>query len=271
MKPEAPDISWFLNVPALTTEAVELAHRDPEVGCLIDRVEPGRPLILSFGFLNDGALPVFDFFGRSKKLEDRFAIKFNRLLVRDLENAWYHRGVAGLGIHVDEVAAALQRFIQAIRPSRVMTIGQSMGGYAAIMFGMLLQADRIVAFGPTTYLDPAEAKCFGDRRYMQAIEALQADPPKSAYLDLTALGTALDHRGEIHLLFGTRPDTDDGASSHVDAIHALRLAQRANVFLYPYPAAAHAIVHWLVEQKEIDDVLAHLLVDLDDFCRPRSH
>ena len=149
------DLEVASELPALTNAALESARWNPEVGCLIDTIYPGSPLLVSFGFLGGTHLPLFDFFGRSKKLENRFDLKLNRILIRDCASSWYHRGVPGLGTHIDAVAATLRGMICAIRPSRVMTIGQSMGGYAAILFGMLAEADRIIAFGPLAHLNPA--------------------------------------------------------------------------------------------------------------------
>jgi pimeloyl-ACP methyl ester carboxylesterase len=249
------------DVPELTNAAVEAARWNPEAGCLIDRVYPGRPLVIGFAFADWQQLPAFDFFGRTKKLEDRLSLTFNRILIRDVVNAWYHRGVPGLGAHVDEVAATLRALVRAIRPGRVTTIGQSMGGYAAIMFGMLLGVDRIAAFGPVSHLDPVEAACYGDRRYLGVMEALKADPPKSGYYDLPQLGRALGYRSDLNVLFGTHPGNDDGVSGNLDAIHALRLARLPNVSLHPCPRSEHAVVQWLIDHGQADDWLDKILAD----------
>lgn len=37
--------------------------------------------------------------------------------------------------------------------SEIVTLGCSMGGYAAILFGLMIKADRILAFSPQTILD----------------------------------------------------------------------------------------------------------------------
>src|SRR5690349_166765 len=225
------------DLPELTNDALEVARWNPEVGCLVDRVYPGRPLIISFGFVDWEGMPRFDFFGRTKKLENQSHVRFNRLLLRDPANSWYHRGVPGLGSHVDAVAASLRGLIRTIRPSRVMTIGQSMGGYGAIMFGMLLDVDRIVAFGPLSHLDPSEAVRYGDLRFLRVLADLQANRPASVYFDLSHLAEALDYRGELHVIFGTHPGIQADRASTLDAVHALRLARRSNVFLTPYPEA----------------------------------
>ena len=256
-------VKGIADAPALTNDALEFARWNPEVGCLIDRVHPGRPLIISFGFVDWEQLPTFDFFGRTKKLEARSGHGLNRILVRDIENKWYHHGVPGLGAHVDEVAASLRGLIHSIRPGRVTTIGQSMGGYAAIMFGMLVGADRVIAFGPLSHLDPVEAVRYGDRRFLPVMESLASDPPKTGYYDLAQLGARLDHRGAVHVIFGTHPGLADGESGNLDALHALRLARLPNVTLHPYPESDHRVVSWLIDHQQIDDLLEELLMGHD--------
>ena len=155
----------------------------------------------------------------------------------------------------------LRSLICSIRPSRLITIGQSMGGYGAIMFGMLLNADRIVAFGPLSHLDPREAVRYGDLRFLAVMERLQLDPPKSAYLDLPKLGKSLDYQGRLDVIYGTHPGNDDGVSGNLDAMHAFRLARLPNVTLHPYPEAEHPVVDWLIQHQQMDDLLAGLLVD----------
>lgn len=276
MTATSTDSRWLDDVPALTAAAVASANRDPRVGCLIDRVEPGCPLIVSFAFADWNATPSFDFFEQTKTLEQNTGIRLNRILLRDVENAWYHRGVPGLGTHVDEVAATLRMIIRTIAPSEVITVGQAMGGYAAIMFGMLIGARRIVAFGPLSHLDPDELARLGDRRYLGAVEQLRAEPPRTPYFDLLPLAEALNYQGAVHVVFGTDPGVDDSASGHLDAVHAFRLAQAANVTLHPSPDAEHAVVKWLIDHGQIDDLLARLLLPAtapmtaagEDACSP---
>jgi len=256
-------VRGIADLPELTNDALESARWNPEIGCLVDRVEPGAPLVLSFGFVDWDQPPRFDFFGRTKKLENRRGRRFNRILVRDIHNSWYHRGVPGLGGHVDEVATSLRGLVRSIRPGRVMTIGQSMGGYAALLFGMLLGAERIVAFGPLSHLDPEEAIRQGDLRFLRIMQELAADPPRSGYYDLAQLGERLDYRGRIDLIFGTNSGVPGDDQGNLDAIHALRLARPRDVALHPYPGSDHAVVKWLIDHKLIDDILADLLAGDD--------
>lgn len=75
-----------------------------------------------------------------------------RLFVNTPRNSWYHDGVPGIAGDVPALAAQLRRAIGALAPRTVTTVGVSMGGYAALLFGALVDADRTIAFGPETEL-----------------------------------------------------------------------------------------------------------------------
>ncbi|MEG1115140.1 MAG: hypothetical protein RSE46_08935, partial [Janthinobacterium sp.] len=187
---------------------------------LVDRIVPGAPLVIAFGFVSWTTRPAFDFYGRLRKLEQASGQHLNKILVRDSGNAWYHRRIAGLGNHVDETALALRELVRRIAPSQTTTLGQSMGAYAAVMYGLLLDAQQIVAFGPLSFLDVEQARLYHELRWLPVMESLAQDPPASGYYDLAALCRArATDATQLHLVFGTRPDTANlgaGASESVN-------------------------------------------------------
>ena len=235
---------------------------------LVDRIVPGAPLVIAFGFVSWTTRPAFDFYGRLRKLEQASGQHLNKILVRDSGNAWYHRRIAGLGNHVDETAQALRDLVRRIAPSQVATVGQSMGAYAAVMFGLLLDVQQIVAFGPLSFLDVRQARLYHELRWLPVMESLAQDPPASGYYDLAALcrARATEHT-QLHLLFGTRPDAaNSGASAsesvNLDAMHAQRLAAFGRCTLHPFPQSGHAVVQHLIDTKRINGVLASCILGL---------
>ncbi|SDH61133.1 hypothetical protein [Janthinobacterium sp. YR213] len=235
---------------------------------LVDRIVPGAPLVIAFGFVSWTTRPAFDFYGRLRKLEQASGQHLNKILVRDSGNAWYHRRIAGLGSHVDETAQALRELVRRIAPSQVTTVGQSMGAYAAVMYGLLLDAQQIVAFGPLSFLDVQQARLYHELRWLPVMESLAQDPPASGYYDLAALcrARATDDT-QLHLVFGTRPDAAHagaGASESVnlDAMHAQRLAAFGRCTLHPYPQSGHAVVQHLIDTKRINGLLAACILGL---------
>ncbi|SFX79988.1 hypothetical protein SAMN03097694_3296 [Janthinobacterium lividum] len=240
---------------------------------LVDRIVPGAPLVIAFGFVSWTTRPAFDFYGRLRKLEQASGQPLNKILVRDSGNAWYHRRIAGLGNHVDETAQALRELVRCIAPGQVTTVGQSMGAYAAVMYGLLLDAQQIVAFGPLSFLDVQQARLYHELRWLPVMESLAQDPPASGYYDLAALcrARATEHT-QLHLVFGTRPDAarpdvaNPGASAsesvNLDAMHAQRLAAFGRCTLHPFPHSGHAVVQHLIDTKRINGLLAKCILGL---------
>ncbi|OEZ49956.1 hypothetical protein JAB1_10690 [Janthinobacterium sp. MP5059B] len=235
---------------------------------LVDRIVPGAPLVIAFGFVSWTTRPAFDFYGRLRKLEQASGQHLNKILVRDSGNAWYHRRIAGLGSHVDETAQALRELVRRIAPSQVTTVGQSMGAYAAVMYGLLLDAQQIVAFGPLSFLDVQQARLYHELRWLPVMESLAQDPPPSGYYDLAALcrARATDDT-QLHLVFGTRPDAASAGASasesvNLDAMHAQRLAAFGRCTLHPFPQSGHAVVQHLIDTKRINGLLAACILGL---------
>ncbi|WP_219116709.1 hypothetical protein [Janthinobacterium sp. UMAB-56] len=239
---------------------------------LVDRIVPGAPLVIAFGFVSWTTRPAFDFFGRLRKLEQASGQPLNKILVRDSRNAWYHRQIAGLGNHVDETAQALRELVRRIAPSQTTTLGQSMGAYAAVMYGLLLDAQQIVAFGPLSFLDVQQARLYHELRWLPVMESLAQDPPGSGYYDLAALcrARATEHT-QMHLVFGTRPDVPGAGGSasanasesvNLDAMHAQRLAAFGRCTLHPFPHSGHAVVQHLIDTQRINGLLASCILGL---------
>lgn len=259
--PDAPRAEFSIaDFPALDNQRVETSTED----ILIDRVVPGEILVIAFGFVSWTTRPAFDFFGRLKKLEQSSGRHINKILLRDSGNAWYQRKIKDIGEHPDETAESLRMLIEAIAPSQVITIGQSMGAYAAIMYGLLLDVHQVIAFGPLSFLDVRMARLYHERRWLTVMQELAQDPPPSAYFDLAALGRArTDRQTRLHIAFGTKPNHPDANESvNLDAMHAHRLAATANCTLYPYPYSGHAVVQHLIDTKRINALLADVILGI---------
>jgi acetyl esterase/lipase len=165
-----------------------------------------------------------------------------------------------LGNNIDEVCDALRQLIAKISPARVVTIGQSMGAYAAILFGQLLAVEQVVAFGPLSFLDSNRAIEMGDSRWLAVMQNLEANLPEKCYFDLlNKNGTG---QPKIDIFYGQKPDPETPGDINLDDIHARRLATLPNSTLYPYKESGHAIVQHLIDHNLIDSVLLKALFDI---------
>jgi hypothetical protein len=161
----------------------------------------------------------------------------NRVIVRDpLRWDWI--------TSPDSLVPTLRDMIATLAPRRVVCLGSELGGYAALLFGALLKADRILAFNPVSTLDRKLAALWHDRRYEQN------EGP-----DL--LPILAQYTGRIYIACGI---TDAGVGSDVcthDAVHAQRLSVLDNVHVQPWPARG-SLVCWMRERK--------LLLGFLSFC-----
>ena len=106
-----------------------------------------KTLIISFGGSQSGmgTLALFEF----KNFLEKHFTSYDRLFYIDEHQDWYHQGIKGITHSVDETVTHLKHKIHGYE--RVICIGSSSGGYAAILFGSLLQVTSVIAFIPQTY------------------------------------------------------------------------------------------------------------------------
>lgn len=226
-----------------------------------DIVRTGAPLVITFGSYVDPAKApaVFEFYRRLKKLEAVSGRAINKLFVRDPSMRWYLAGIEGLGDDVASTAAALREHVDRLQPSAVVTVGQSMGAYAAILYGVLIGADKVVAFGPLSCFDGRLWSIMNEARWLGSLRDLgESGIDADAYRDLPRF--LADHDGplpDIDMIYGNSPG--EGADPHhavaIDAMHAVRFANTPAVSLLPIPHALHAVVTHFHSRGVLDEVL----------------
>jgi hypothetical protein len=166
----------------------------------------------------------------------------SKLLVRDPAHSWYNAGLPGVGNSVDDIVVAIRHELTKLGAKRVVTTGTSMGGYAAILFGCLLGAERAIALCPQTLLDPV----------------LPYSPPENVPLQVPDLRPVILGGAE------TKIDLVAGWDSMLDVFHAQRVAQLPSVRVLSLPQMGHTAALTL---KRID-ALTPLITDLADGRTP---
>jgi hypothetical protein len=206
-------------------------------GMATDLKGDGSPLLVTFGGVaTQPGAPMFEFF---KITAD--GLPGQRVFLRDHGRGWYHHGVWGVADSIPGVHAWLHDRIRESRASRVVFIGNSAGGYAALLFGGMLHdlVDEVHAFAPQSFLTPALRRRYRDDRWADQIGNV---PPDSPYGDLK--GLALPGRAHVHFSVLDRLDT----------AHALRL--RGRVTLHAYQSVE---AHSLVKDLRADGRLRQLI------------
>ena len=228
---------------------------------VIDEIIEGAPLVITFGFYNPDNLPHFDFYERMKRIQQLSGVKMNLLMVRDLSRLWYQKGIGGMGDNIVEVTGCLMDMIRQIKPSKVITIGQSMGGYGALTFGALLEVDKIISFGPLSFFSTQMAMEISDFRWIAIMQEVDKNPPQPYVPDLVDIMKLSGNLPETHIIYGMLHD--DGINPGQDEYHAKRLQISDRVFLHPVNESTHTVVHYLKENKLINRLLIKLMLDIE--------
>lgn len=111
------------------------------------------PVIITFqGFSrshfisNKNSLPFYMF----NSLTNDTTINANIIFVRDVEQCWYLTGYDNNNTHVDFLNDLKLILDTNFKNNKIITVGQSAGGFAALLFGSLLTVNNIIVFNPQT-------------------------------------------------------------------------------------------------------------------------
>lgn len=226
----------------------KVGARDSGGGIATDFSADSDVMLVAFGGLKKGIgrIAPFEFFNLTKD------VPVKKIYVRDMKQAWYHDGVPGVADSVDGVAKHLRRLIEKQKPRKVVAVGNSAGGYAALLFGHLIGATVVHAFAPQTFIDKEGRKRNGDRRWegAQIRNAHAASGRRAGYFDLKRFFAARPSNTKFHIHYQR--------GSKIDSIHAERMRRIQGVYLHGYKAGGDD--HYLVVHLKKDGRLKKILV-----------
>lgn len=194
---------------------------------LIQNRQVGLPLALSFGGHGEHHETGEAFYGWSKAIYE--FPEYSHATVRDSYAAWYFNGIRGASTSIESTVEYLDDLIDSFNPSFVLCCGTSMGAYAAILFGVLLNVDHVLALAPQTLLEDG-VRSQADGNISKVYQALEVRPHEDGYRDLTNL---VNDRTAVEIVYSEEDE--------VDRFHALRLEDMKNV-TYTLSAGTHGEV-----------------------------
>lgn len=174
-------------------------------------------------------------------------IDHNRLLLRDPFSAWYQRGIPTVGEDVHAIARFLENKITESGASDVWFVGNSMGGFAALLFCSLTATGRAIAFAPQTFLSPEKVKFFGDTRRPEAVAEMHSHRTANHIYDLQPW--LKRHSPDISA------DLYYDDSYAFDLHHANELKGFRNIRHHPFQQGGHRIIIHLYQQGLLEGIL----------------
>ncbi|HEV7527161.1 MAG TPA: hypothetical protein VGP92_19555 [Acidimicrobiia bacterium] len=201
---------------------------DESRGVLYDLDGSGDTAIIAFGglWMRMGGLPPFEFFGQLD------GVPSGLVFVRDLEQSWYQLGIRGAADDIRASAKWLSDLLETHGIQRTICVGCSAGGFAAIVFGSLIGAAEIHAFGAQTTIDRWGLWRAHDTRWNKYLKPMRKRlGARQPIFDARSVLSTDAPNPDIYVHWGT----DEKRDGH----HALRLDGLPNVTLVPHSGVGH--------------------------------
>jgi pimeloyl-ACP methyl ester carboxylesterase len=217
---------------------------NPNYSALIDAVPGSRNLLISFGGIAHGLpIPVFEFI----RSLDQY--KVNKIFIRDFKQCWYTNGINGISNTPYETIEYLRELINKYGQDKTVFIGNSSGGYAALVYGQILNVSEVHAFSPQTFIDSWQRLIYWDRRWRKEISNLNGK--YCEFFDLKKVFKKYpEYSGKHHVYWDKR--------HRLDNIHAMRIR---SMFIehYGYTKGGHEVIKQLRNSGKLDDILMRAL------------
>jgi esterase/lipase len=199
-------------------------------------------LLVAFGGIRQGlGIPVFEFFN---SLRD---IPCDKIFFRDFNQSWYQNGVDERLNSVEKIVYHLKTVIEDKKYKKVCFIGNSMGGYGAILFGTLLNVDKIYAFAPQSFIDKKNRLINLDFRWKKQISQIVRNK-NNVFLDLNKHLKELQNlKSDIIIYYSKK--------HRLDSIHANHISKIKNVHLVEYSKGGHDVVKSLRDEGVLNEII----------------
>lgn len=201
------------------------------------------------GFYPDEkGVPVFEFKNLLNKVDASL------LFVRDVYKCWYQLGISGLGSSLEQSISFMKEFIKPYK--KVVMVGNSMGGYAALLFGAVINPSKVIAISPQTYLKNDEL--LYDDRWSEYFVRARKFNNNEDYLDLRNFSNCKKEqtlKNEVAIYYSINDVKD---KSHVDLI------SESNIVFIPCHGSFHeTLVQQLKERNLLFKILFHNVEDIN--------
>lgn len=201
-------------------------------------------LLVIFGGINQEiGIPIFEFYKSLSKLNS------DKIFIRDFNQAWYQKGVDLELDHINKLIIYLEQNIKIKKYKQVCFIGNSMGGYASILFGTIIGVNKVIAFSPQSFIDRKNRFFSFDRRWRKQIAKIYSfNKKENFFFDLKKIL-------KKNNLTNTRIEVYFSSNHRLDSFHARRLSKFNNIQLYPQTDKGHSIVKQMKDDGRLVGII----------------
>lgn len=176
------------------------------------------------------------------------AAGYSSVFIRDRSLNLCMKGLSSLEKNREETLLFLKDILYELGTTQLIVVGRSAGGFSALQYGLLLEANKIVAFSGATNLTKQYWKSIGDNRGKLVVNRLNRE---NAYDDL-----CLDNVFYKSNTISDGVHMHYGANSQFDRNHAELVSGPLSAYLYSIPGfdSHHCFHHYLENGKFLDQL-----------------
>lgn len=181
-------------------------------------------LYIFFGGINARiGMPPFEFYNSAKIIDE------NKVFVRDFSQSWYQSGLKGTSINIQETVKCIETIVHEIQPEHIFFVGNSMGGFAAIMFSELTNlggiSTSVIAFSPQTFISFKLRRRYSDRRWRKQITKMYIKNifNRNMVLDLAPLLISNNLKRNIQIYIGKDDALDVAHANHIEVYKGIKI------------------------------------------------
>lgn len=216
---------------------------DENISPISEDLIPGsKKLFIFFGGLAGAiGMPPFEFYKASRILD------YSKLFLRDISQAWYQRGLPSIGNNAHAIGEYLKVKIIESGASEVFFVGNSMGGFAALLFCAMLQQGEAIVFSPQTFINAAKRDKHGDDRWLDQIQKLHESRVAS---DIYELEPWIQNHFPV-----MKARVYVSVLDVLDIHHVNELRKFPNIEIHRFPDGDHGLVTKLRDEGALENIL----------------
>ena len=204
-------------------------------------------LLISFGAMGTRAfdedkIPSFNFYRLFENDKS-----FDKLFIRDISREFYLNGLKNTTKNLQETIDLIKELTSVKNYKKKVAVGASAGGFAAILFGQLLNFSKVIAFNPQTVLSLEMETVLNDFQFNQICTKL-----RNLNTSDTLYQNCLNLKNLIP--FKTKVDLHYSGLKSVDKKHA-EFIEHENCKLIKYQSSTHLIAQQLSEIGKLKSII----------------
>ncbi len=198
------------------------------------------------------SIPTFIFYNFLKSYTN-----IDKLFLRDINCRYYISGLKHSTTSFEDTIRLYRELVNRKQYKKIIALGCSAGGYAAILYGQLLGFDKVIAFSPQTVLTSLKEDLIGDiynaPKTCQWLRTLNME--NTEYQKALDLNNFRPFKTPIDIHYSVN------GNKGIDKKHALYL-QSTNCTTFEHPGNDHMIALTLRDQGKLKPIIDAAIINL---------